>query len=71
VAVSFHHHGELNILVHTVQVVKKSLSLSGPWAQMMKNVTSTMEAVMGLTGWSVQYHLIRVLHEEVGNNERQ
>jgi hypothetical protein len=39
-AVSFRHHGELNILVHTVQVVRKSFGLSGPFIQMTK-VSST------------------------------
>jgi hypothetical protein len=29
-------HGELNVLVNTAQVAKKSLSLSGPRGQMMK-----------------------------------
>jgi hypothetical protein len=38
---------------------------------MMKNVISVMEAVMGLMGWLVEYRLVRILHEEVGNNERQ
>jgi hypothetical protein len=36
VAVSFHLHGKLNILVDTVQAVKKSLSLLGQWSQMME-----------------------------------
>jgi hypothetical protein len=27
--------------------------------------------VMGLMGWLVEYRLVRILHEEVGNNERQ
>jgi hypothetical protein len=38
---------------------------------MMKNVISVMEAVIGLMVWLVEHHLIRVLHEEVGNNKRQ
>jgi hypothetical protein len=55
----------------TVQVVKKSLSLSGPWAQMMKIVIYVMEPMVGLMGCSDEHHLIRVLHEEAVNNQRQ
>jgi hypothetical protein len=52
-------------------MIKKFMSLSGPWAQMMKNVVYIMEPVMGLMGCSLEHHLVRVFHEEAGNNERQ
>lgn len=48
VAVSFHLHGKLNILVDTVQAVKKSLSLLGQWGQVPHS--GTIRGPYGLSG---------------------
>jgi hypothetical protein len=71
VAVSFCLHGELNVLVDTIQVVKEVLQPVGTMGPDDESVVHIMEPAEGLMGCPVECHLIRVLHEEADDNRRQ
>jgi hypothetical protein len=70
VAVSFPLHGELNILVDTVQVVKE---IPQPvWSARPDNesVVHITEPAEVLISSPVESYLFEVLHEEVGDDRK-
>jgi hypothetical protein len=65
VAVSFRHHGELDVLVDTVQVVKEVSHIV--WSVWPDDESAHVkELVEGLTGDLVERHLLEIFHEVVG-----
>jgi hypothetical protein len=57
-------------LVDTVQVVQEVLQLAGSIGQMTK-VSSAAKPAEGLVGGQVKNPLLKVLHAEVGDDQRQ
>jgi hypothetical protein len=71
VAISFRLHGELNVLVDTLQVVTEvpqPVRAMWPDDESVVHVTDPAE---GLTESPAERYLLEVLHVEVGDNWRQ
>jgi hypothetical protein len=69
-AVSFRLHGELNVLVDTVQVVKevpRPVGAVWPGDEIVVHVTEPAERI---TGIHIERHFLDVLNEEDTNDRR-
>jgi hypothetical protein len=64
-------HGELNILVVTVQVVREVLQPVGSVQSDDENFVHLTALAEGLMGNPVERHLLGILYEEVGDDRRQ
>jgi hypothetical protein len=70
VPVSFCLHGELNVLVDTIQVVEEVPQLVRAVWPDDKSVIHITVSAEGLMGSPIERHLLKVLHEEVGDDRR-
>jgi hypothetical protein len=71
VALSFGLHGELNVLVDTVQVVQEVLQLVGSVWTDDEGAVHVAKPAEWLVGSQVKCPLLEVLHREVGVEWRQ
>jgi hypothetical protein len=63
-------HGELNVLVRTVQVVREApLPVWTVWTD-EESVVHVTEPAEGLVSSPVEHHLLEVLHVESGDDRR-
>jgi hypothetical protein len=68
VAISFHLHGELDVLMDTVHVVEEVGHLAWPMWPAHKCVIHITELAEGLVGRHLQSHFFNVLHEKVSSD---
>jgi hypothetical protein len=68
VAISFHLHGELDIPVDTVKVVKEFCHLAESMWPDDKRSVYIAKSAKGLVGHHLQSHFFKVLHEIFSND---
>jgi len=67
-AVGLSLHGELNVGMDVVEVVDKVLQLFGSMGPDHKCVIHVMEPTCGHEGHPAESHLLKIFHEEAGND---